>query len=153
LGSSLALRRDAIQRKGVDGGPCPSAPEEEDAQGPGPEVGPQQQLGEEVQGPWQEVGPEQQPDEDGTATAKAAADAAPPSATSIAAPSTSGGSPLPAATRSFMDPRFGQDFSGVRVHADGEADTLSRAIGADAFTFGSDIYFRAGRFRPSTEAG
>src|SRR5215469_8112396 len=31
------------------------------------------------------------------------------------------GQPLDAETRSFMEPRFGHDFSGVRVHTDAKA--------------------------------
>ena len=37
------------------------------------------------------------------------------------AASRGGGSPLPAEVRSFMEPRFGADFSGVRIHTGGES--------------------------------
>jgi hypothetical protein len=49
------------------------------------------------------------------------------------------GQPLDAATRSFMEPRFGRDFSEVRVHADDKAAESARAVGAKAYTVGSEI--------------
>jgi hypothetical protein len=59
-----------------------------------------------------------------------------------------GGSPLPASTRAFMEPRFGTDFSAVRLHRGsedvGESDRLNRELGARAFTFGSDVYLSSG---------
>lgn len=56
-------------------------------------------------------------------------------------------------TRRFMESRFGRDFKDIRVHADGEADASARAINADAFTTGRDIYFAAGKYAPSTQQG
>jgi hypothetical protein len=58
--------------------------------------------------------------------------------------SSSGGSPLPAGTRAFMEPRFGADFSGVRLHTGSTAAQLNRAVSAQAFTHGRDIYLGAG---------
>ncbi len=55
------------------------------------------------------------------------------------------GRPLPADVRSFMEPRFGADFSQVRVHTDGEAARMNRALNARAFTYKSDIYFGPGQ--------
>ncbi len=63
------------------------------------------------------------------------------------------GQPLDAATRTFMEPRFGYDFSAVRVHADGKAAESARAMNARAYTVGSNIVFSAGAFAPGTEAG
>ncbi len=63
------------------------------------------------------------------------------------------GMPLPHDVRAFMEPRFGADFGHVRVHTDGEADRLARAINAKAFTYGSDIYFSAGSYNPATTFG
>ena len=40
------------------------------------------------------------------------------------------GQPLESGTRTFMESRFGQDFSQVRVHADTQADGSARDIGA-----------------------
>jgi hypothetical protein len=56
-----------------------------------------------------------------------------------------GGSPLPKEVRSFMEPRFGADFSSVRVHTDSTAVQMSRELGAQAFTHGSDVYFGEGK--------
>jgi hypothetical protein len=64
-----------------------------------------------------------------------------------------GGSPLPAGTRAFFEPRFGADFSGVRVHADSQAAKTAGAINAKAFTVGRHIAFGAGHFSPDSQAG
>jgi hypothetical protein len=55
------------------------------------------------------------------------------------------GSPLPDNVRAYMEPRFGVDFSHVRVHTGSDALQLNRNVGAQAFTHGSDIYFGEGR--------
>ena len=67
--------------------------------------------------------------------------------------STSSGSPLPASTRAFMEPRFGADFSGVRLHTGGEAMQLTRAVSAQAFTHGQDIYLGEGTNNLESSAG
>lgn len=54
------------------------------------------------------------------------------------------GSPLPDHVRSYMEPRFGVDLSHVRVHTGSNAMHMNRAVGAQAFTHGSDIYYGAG---------
>ena len=59
--------------------------------------------------------------------------------------SKGGGSPLDSEVRGFMEPRFGADFSSVRVHTDGEAVQMNRELNAQAFTHGSDVYFGAGK--------
>jgi hypothetical protein len=64
-----------------------------------------------------------------------------------------GGSPLSGETRAFMESRFGADFSGVRVHADGEAAQLNRQISAQAFTHRQDIYVGEGKYDPGSDAG
>lgn len=64
-----------------------------------------------------------------------------------------GGGPLPAPLRAHFGPRFGHDFSRVRVHADGEAAAAARDLGARAFTVGQDVYFAAGEYRPETPGG
>lgn len=58
------------------------------------------------------------------------------------------GQPLPGSERGFFEPRFGRDFSGVRVHTDGEAQQLSERINARAFTLGQDVFFNRGEFLP-----
>ncbi|MHA4806466.1 eCIS core domain-containing protein [Flavitalea flava] len=64
-----------------------------------------------------------------------------------------GGSPIPETTRSFMESRFGTDFSGVHIHQDEKAGQLSREINARAFTIGNDIYFNTGMYSPESTAG
>jgi len=54
------------------------------------------------------------------------------------------GSPLPDPVRVYMEPRFGVDFSHVHVHTGSDALQMNQAVGAQAFTHGSDIYFGAG---------
>ncbi len=61
------------------------------------------------------------------------------------AASKGGGSPLPGEVRSYMEPRFGADFSGVRVHEGSEAAQLNRQLSAQAFTHGQDIYMGEGK--------
>ncbi|MCB0160018.1 MAG: DUF4157 domain-containing protein, partial [Caldilineaceae bacterium] len=61
--------------------------------------------------------------------------------------------PLDAETRAFMEPRFGMDFSRVRVHTDGQAAASAQAMNAQAFTVGDDIVFDEGRYAPQTPAG
>lgn len=53
------------------------------------------------------------------------------------------GSLLPDPVRAFMEPRFGVDFSQVRVHTGNEAIQMNRDVDAQAFTHGSDIYYGA----------
>lgn len=65
----------------------------------------------------------------------------------------SAGAPLGADVRSFMEPRFGRDFSGVRVHTDAGAAASASAVRARAYTVGSDIAFAAGAYSPGTTAG
>lgn len=67
--------------------------------------------------------------------------------------SKSGGAPLPPAVRNFMAPRFGADFSGVRIHTSAQAGQLSTALNARAFTVGQHIFFGQGQFAPDTQAG
>jgi hypothetical protein len=63
------------------------------------------------------------------------------------------GHPLDADTRQYMEPRFGQDFSRVRVHHDSDTHQSAAALRADAFTEGEQIGFGAGQFAPHSQAG
>jgi hypothetical protein len=63
------------------------------------------------------------------------------------------GDPLSADVRAFMEPRFGADFGGVRIHTGGESDQMNRSLNAQAFTHGQDIYMGAGRFDPGSSGG
>ena len=61
-----------------------------------------------------------------------------------------GGRSLSDETRGFMEPRFGADFSNVRIH---ETPDLANAIQAQAFTHGQDIYFNSGKYSPGSSGG
>ncbi|HWW61510.1 MAG TPA: DUF4157 domain-containing protein, partial [Thermoanaerobaculia bacterium] len=63
------------------------------------------------------------------------------------------GRPLDIATRARMEPRFGFDFSNVRVHADERAHHSAREVGARAYTVGRDVAFASGNYRPDTASG
>lgn len=54
------------------------------------------------------------------------------------------GRPLDAATRRYMEPRFGHDFSRVRVHTGDKAARSASAVGALAYTVGQNVVFRDG---------
>ena len=64
-----------------------------------------------------------------------------------------GGSPLPQTTRAFFEPRFGADFSQVRVHTDSRAAETANSINAKAFTVGPNIAFGAGQYAPESREG
>ena len=51
------------------------------------------------------------------------------------------GRPLDPATRASMEPRFGHDFSRVRIHADVRAAESARAVDARAYTVGRHVVF------------
>ncbi|MEQ8540300.1 MAG: DUF4157 domain-containing protein [Coleofasciculus sp. D1-CHI-01] len=68
-----------------------------------------------------------------------------PSIENRLASSQGGGNPLPENVRSFMEPRFGADFSAVRVHTDSTAVQMNKELGAQAFAHGSNIYYGAGK--------
>ena len=64
-----------------------------------------------------------------------------------------GGSSLDKAFREKVEPEMGADFSDVKVHTDSEADKLSKAIQAKAFTTGKDIFFSKGTYEPGNRGG
>ncbi|MBZ0170216.1 hypothetical protein MELA_00262 [Candidatus Methylomirabilis lanthanidiphila] len=63
------------------------------------------------------------------------------------------GQPLDPATRAFMEPRFGHDFSQVRVHTDTKAAESTRAVNALAYSVGHNIVFGAGRYPANSLEG
>lgn len=65
----------------------------------------------------------------------------------------SSGQSLDADIRTFMEPRFGHDFSRVQVHSDRQAAEAATTMNARAFTVGGDIVFGAGQYRPGTGEG
>jgi hypothetical protein len=66
---------------------------------------------------------------------------------------SSPGRPLDAAARSFMEPRFGYDFSHVRIHTDPQAAQSAEAVNALAYTVGSNLTFAKGHYQPATATG
>lgn len=63
------------------------------------------------------------------------------------------GQSLDPAARAFFEPRFGHDFSHVRIHSDGKADKAARAANALSFAFGEHIAFEAGQYAPESTEG
>jgi hypothetical protein len=86
----------------------------------------------------------------GFATNDAAMETVPPIVRDVL---RSSGQPLDPATRAFMEPRFGHDFGHVRVHRSATAAASARALGARAYTVGSDIVFSANAFAPASHEG
>ena len=64
-----------------------------------------------------------------------------------------GGQPLPEKSRDFFEPRFGYDFSQVRLHTDVRAAESAQALNAAAFTIGNNVVFAQGRYAPETSPG
>jgi hypothetical protein len=63
------------------------------------------------------------------------------------------GQPLDVTTRSFMEPRFGVDFSNVRVHTGTQANESAKALNALAYTTGRDIVFAQRQYDPASSDG
>ncbi|HBB31135.1 MAG TPA: hypothetical protein DDZ80_08865 [Cyanobacteria bacterium UBA8803] len=123
----------SIMTKGLDGGSCDSVPDDESMMG-------------------------QEDDEElaTTAMAKPATGSFNRSAHSLErllSHSRGGGNPLSGTVRSFMESRFGRDLSVVRIHTDRYAVRMAKALNAEAFASGRDVYFGEGRYSPSTTTG
>lgn len=65
----------------------------------------------------------------------------------------SSGQPLDAGAKAFMEPRFGHDFTGVRVHTDARAAESARSVNALAYTVGRNVVFGMGQYAPGTGEG
>ena len=63
------------------------------------------------------------------------------------------GQPLDEPTRAVMEPAFGHDFSGVRVHTDAGAATSAQAVNARAYTVGHNLVFGANQYNPNSQQG
>jgi hypothetical protein len=55
--------------------------------------------------------------------------------------------------RAFFEPRFGKDFSQVRLHTDPQAAASAKSLNASAYTIGTDIAFASGHYAPGTDSG
>src|ERR1700724_405492 len=80
----------------------------------------------------------------------AAPDAVPPIVHEVL---RSPGRPLDAATRAFMEPRFGHDFSAIRVHTDTRAALSAAAVGAHAYSVGREVVMGSGAYQPTSGDG
>jgi hypothetical protein len=65
----------------------------------------------------------------------------------------SSGQALPESSRQFYEPRFGQDFSNVRIHTDSVAAKSAQSINALAYTTGNNIVFNSGQYSPESDGG
>ena len=63
------------------------------------------------------------------------------------------GQPLPDSLRESLEPQLGHDFGQVHIHTDAQANRLSQQLGAEAFTTGSDVFFREGTYQPGSDSG
>jgi len=63
------------------------------------------------------------------------------------------GQPLDADTRAFMEPRFGHNFSQVRIHTDEAAAASAQSVNALAYTVGQQVVFDDAHYAPQTAAG
>jgi hypothetical protein len=64
-----------------------------------------------------------------------------------------GGQLLSNEVRNFYEPRFGYDFSNVKVHTDSVAAKSAQSINALAYTSGNNIVFNGGQYSPNTDSG
>ncbi len=66
---------------------------------------------------------------------------------------TGSGRPLPEPVRTYFEPRFGHDFTQVRIHQGAAASRSARMINAQAYTVGKHIVFSEGQYAPETSTG
>jgi hypothetical protein len=66
---------------------------------------------------------------------------------------SSSGQALSKSSRQFFEPRFGQDFSNVRVHTDSTAAKSAKSINALAYTTGNNIVFNEGQYALGSQSG
>lgn len=65
----------------------------------------------------------------------------------------SSGQSLPASSRQFFEPKFGHDFSNVKIHTDSVAAKSAQSINALAYTSGNNIVFNSGQYSPESDSG
>ncbi len=56
-----------------------------------------------------------------------------------------GDQPLSKSERAYFEPRFGVDFSQVRLHSDAQVAESARGVNANAYTLGQDVVFGTGQ--------
>ena len=65
----------------------------------------------------------------------------------------SSGQSMSASSRQFFEPRFGHDFSNVKIHTGSVAAKSAQAINALAYTSGNNIVFNSGQYSPESDSG
>lgn len=65
----------------------------------------------------------------------------------------SSGQPLDEEIQTFMEQRFGHDFSRVRIYTDTKSAKSARALNALAYTSGQKVVFGSGQYAPMTGSG
>lgn len=63
------------------------------------------------------------------------------------------GSALPEDVRGAFEERLGVGLAAIRIHAGADADRVTGALGAVAFSLGSDLFFSSGSYAPGDPAG
>ncbi|TWJ02464.1 uncharacterized protein DUF4157 [Mucilaginibacter frigoritolerans] len=66
---------------------------------------------------------------------------------------SSSGQSMSATSRQFFEPRFGHDFSNVKIHTDSVAAKSAQSINALAYTTGNNIVFNSGQYAPDSNSG
>jgi len=66
---------------------------------------------------------------------------------------SSGGKPLEAETRAFMESRFNYDFGNVKIHDSDLAAKSASSINALAYTSGKNVVFNSGQYNPNSDSG
>jgi len=66
---------------------------------------------------------------------------------------SSSGQSLPTSSRQFFEPKFGHDFSNVKIHTDSVAAKSAQSINALAYTTGNNIVFNSGQYAPESDSG
>jgi Domain of unknown function (DUF4157) len=66
---------------------------------------------------------------------------------------SSSGQLISQASRQFFEPRFGHNFSNVKIHTDTVAAKSAQSINALAYTTGNNIVFNSGQYSPDSISG
>ena len=66
---------------------------------------------------------------------------------------SSQGDAMDPGTQTFMEAKFGTDFSRVKIHNDHSAHESTAAINANAYTNGTHIVFASGQYQPGSKHG
>ena len=70
-----------------------------------------------------------------------------------ASPGSASGQGIPEALRPGLEQKLAGDFSRVRIHDDEASHRITQGAGANAITYGQDIYFNTDQYQPGTPQG